>query len=187
MHCKLFDEQSTNEIDVPPDLIMSILPGLERLVLENRLHVDDAQNIIQTHKVPLEIGQHLGLIAHSGNNIQDMMQLQGLQGLSQSASPLTMNYGATAPTPSINNMHHFTGINSTNLNCFNQQFQPHNQQPNCLNMRAGDSTSPASTSPMHQITRGISGLSTGTSPLGSGLISRGCGAFNRKLNFFFIY
>lgn len=168
MHCKLFDDQSTNEIDVPPDLIMSILPGLERLVLENRLHVDDAQNIIHTHKVPLEIGQHLGLVAHSGNNIQDMMQLQGLQGLSQSASPLTMNYGATAPPPSINNMHHFTGINSTNLNCFNQQ----------MNMRAGDNTSPASTSPMHQITRGISGLSTGASP-GSGLISRGVsGAFN---------
>ena len=178
MHCKLFDEQATNEIDVPPDLIMSILPGLERLVLENRLHVDDAQNIIQTHKVPLEIGQHLGLIAHSGNNIQDMIQLQGLQGLSQSASPLTMNYGTAAPPVSGNNMYHFTGIQSSNLNSFNQQYQ-HNATQNCLSMRAGDSVSPVSTSPMHQITRGLSGLSTGNSPSSSGLISRG--VFNGEL------
>lgn len=163
MHCKLFgDGKTTNEIDIPPDIMMSIIPGLERLVLENRLHVDAAQTIITTHKVPLEIGQQLGLMAHSGA-VQDHMLSQQQQSFSQSASPLNHN-NSTLPgaVDCLTNIHHFSGINSNALNCYNSA----NQQPPLytfampgnITLRSADTS--LNTSPMHQITRGISGLST---------------------------
>lgn len=163
MHCKLFgDGKTTNEIDIPPDIMMSIIPGLERLVLENRLHVDAAQTIITTHKVPLEIGQQLGLMAHSGGPIHDHL-LNQQQSFSQSASPLNHN-NSTLPgaVDCQTNIHHFSGINSNALNNYNSA----NQQPPLytftmpgnITLRSADTS--LNTSPMHQITRGISGLST---------------------------
>jgi hypothetical protein len=137
MHAKMFDDKMASEIDIPPDIMVQIIPGLERLVLENKLHVDAAQVIISTNKVPLEIGQHLGLIAHHSSTIQQQ------QTFSQSASPLNMNFQADHLT----NIHHFHGVN------FNYPG----------NLRSNDvvvPNSPLNTSPMHQITRGISGLST---------------------------
>lgn len=138
MHAKLFDEKVSSEIDVPPDIMMQIIPGLERLVLENRLHVDAAQAIISSNKVPLDIGQHLGLVAHHSSSIQQQ------QTFSQSASPLNITY----PPDHLSNIHHFHGIN------FNY----------AVNLRSNDVVVPNSTSqnasPMHQITRGISGLTT---------------------------
>lgn len=138
MHAKLFDDKTASEIDVPPDMMMQIIPGLERLVLENRLHVDAAQAIISSNKVPLEIGQHLGLLAHHSS----IMQQQ--QAFSQSASPLNANY----PPDHLSNIHHFHGVN------FNY--------PGALltNEVAVSNCPSLNTSPMHQITRGISGLST---------------------------
>ena len=162
MHCKLFgDGKTTNEIDIPPDIMMSIIPGLERLVLENRLHVDAAQTIITTHKVPLEIGQQLGLMAHSGA-VQDHL-LSQQQSFSQSASPLNHNNSnMPGAVDCLTNIHHFSGINSNALNCYNSA----NQQPPLysfampgnITLRSADTS--LNTSPMHQITRGISGLST---------------------------
>lgn len=138
MHAKIFDEKVASEIDVPPDIMMQIIPGLERLVLENRLHVDAAQAIISSNKVPLEIGQLLGLVAHHSSTIQQQ------QVFSQSASPLNINY----QPDHLTNIHHFHGIN------FNY----------AGNMRSNEVVVPNSqslnTSPMHQITRGISGLTT---------------------------
>jgi serine/threonine-protein kinase SIK3 len=140
MHGKMVDDKSASEIDIPPDLMHQIIPGLERLVLENRLHVDAAQAIITTHKVPLEIGHHLGLMAHTST-------IQQQQNFSHSASPLNTNY------PSMNdhmtNMHHFQGIN-INFSCTGNYRSPETVG------------SPLNSSPMHQITRGISGLTTGT-------------------------
>jgi hypothetical protein len=139
MHAKLFDEQAkATEIDIPPDIMIQIIPGLERLVLENRLHVDAAQAIISSNKVPLEVGQQLGLVAHQPSTIQQQ------QVFSQSASPLNVTY----QPDHINNIHHFHGVN------FNY----------AGNLRSNDvapqNCSSLNTSPMHQITRGISGLST---------------------------
>lgn len=138
MHAKIFEDKVSSEIDIPPDIMIQIIPGLERLVLENRLHVDAAQAIISSNKIPLEIGQHLGLVAHHSSTIQQQ------QAFSQSASPLNINY-----QPDLNNIHHFHGIN------FNY----------AVNLRSNDivvapNCSSLNTSPMHQITRGISGLTT---------------------------
>ena len=136
MHAKLFDEKVSCEIDVPPDVMIQIIPGLERLVLENRLHVDAAQAIISSNKVPLEIGQHLGLVAHHSSTIQQQ------QAFSQSASPINVNY----QPDHLSNIHHFHGIN------FNYAGAMHEVTvPICSSLN---------TSPMHQITRGISGLTT---------------------------
>lgn len=146
MHTKLFVEKVDNEIDVPPDMMSTIIPGLERLVFENRLHVDLAQIIISTRKVPLEVAQYLGIVAHSSTIIQQQ------QNLSQSASPLNninINFQAPPTMDHMTNMHHFHGVN---LNYTG-------------NMRTNDvsinhHSSSLNTSPMHQITRGISGLTT---------------------------
>lgn len=138
MHAKMFDEKVVSEIDVPPDIMILIIPGLERLVLENRLHVDAAQAIISSNKVPLDVGQHLGLVAHHSSTIQQQ------QAFSQSASPINVNY----QPDHLSNIHHFHGVN------FNY----------AGNLRGNDgaiqNTSSLNTSPMHQITRGISGLTT---------------------------
>lgn len=141
MHAKLFDEKMSNEIDVPPDIMVQIIPGLERLVLENRLNVDTAHAIIASNRVPFEIGQHLGLVAHHSSTIQQQ------QAFSQSASPLNTNY----QPDHLTNIHHFHGVNFNHAG----------------NLRSNDavlSNSPSlNTSPMHQITqltRGISGLTT---------------------------
>jgi hypothetical protein len=136
MHAKMFDDKEASEIDVPPDIMVQIIPGLERLVLENILNVDAAQAIIASNKVPLDVGQHLGLVAHSST-------IQQQQTFSQSASPLNMNF----QQDHLTNIHHFHGVN------FNY----------AGNLRTNDvvlPNSPLSSSPMHQITRGISGLST---------------------------
>lgn len=137
MHAKMFDEKEASEIDIPPDIMVQIIPGLERLVMENLLTVDSAQTIISSNKVPLEIGQHLGLVAHHSSTIQQQ------QTFSQSASPLNMNF----QPDHLTNIHHFHGVN------FNY----------AGNLRSNDvavPNSPLNTSPMHQITRGISGLTT---------------------------
>jgi serine/threonine-protein kinase SIK3 len=161
MHSKLFDDRlSTNEVDVPPDMMSQIIPGLERLVFENRLHVDSAQAIIASNKVPLEIAQQLGLVAHSSTTI---MQQQQQQSFSQSASPLNnINYqqssastsSASANIDHMTNMHHFHGIN------FNYAVGGVNAGVNTLRGNADHHSSSLNTSPMHQITRGISGLTT---------------------------
>lgn len=161
MHAKSFDDKSANEIDVPPDMMMQIIPGLERLVLENRLHVDAAQVIISTNKVPLEIGQHLGLIAHHLNTMQQQ------QAFSQSASPLNVNY----PSDHLSNIHHFHGVN---FNYPNALHANETVLSNCPSLN---------TSPMHQITRGLSGLSTSchsNEPLDLSMESAACGEMDAQ-------
>lgn len=154
MHGKLlFDEKVVSEIDIPPDMMTQIIPGLERLIFENRLHVDSAQAIISSNKVPLDIAQHLGLVAHSSTTIQQQ------QSFSQSASPLNNinNYQQQqqqAPMDHMTNMHHFHGIN------FNLNYAGGNLRSNNDNHHHQHHSSSLNTSPMHQITRGISGLTT---------------------------
>lgn len=71
------------------------------------------------------------------------------QSFSQSASPLNINYQKQPPPQQsfdLSNIHHFHGIN------FGTIAQPSHNTSSSLN-----------TSPMHQITRGISGLTTNSS------------------------
>jgi hypothetical protein len=140
MHTKLFDDKVIiSEIDVPPDMMNQLIPSLERLVLDNRLHMDAAKAIISSHKVPLEIAQHLGLVAHSNASIQQQ------QSFSQSASPLNINY--QPQSDHMSNMHHFHGINL-------------NYTGGTMRNTEVQTSSSLNTSPMHQITCGISGLTT---------------------------
>lgn len=153
MHVKLFTEKNDSEIDVPPDMMSQIIPGLERLVIESRLPVDTAQVIISTRKVPLDIAQHLGLVAHSSTTIQQQ------QSFSQSASPLNNTNNYQIPTMDhMTNIHHFHGINFNYgvIGSGGGGFRGNDVPPNhCSSLN---------TSPMHQITRGISGLTTNSSP-----------------------
>jgi hypothetical protein len=116
------------------------------LVLENRLHVESAQAIISSHKVPLDIAHSLGLTAHASTVMQHQNFSQ-----SQSASPLNMNYQKhqpqSQPFEHKSNIHHFHGINFGTM----------------AQTSAPNTCSSLNTSPMHQITRGISGLTTNPS------------------------
>jgi hypothetical protein len=133
------DGQLNQDIDIPPDMMLSIMPGLEKLVLDNRLAMEEAQKIIQTQKVPLDVGQYLGLFAHttsgylldSPHQHQQKQQQQDYQQQmlhhSQSVSPI--NYlgkyassgtaTATTNTSFLPNLSHFGGMTGNNLvNCF---------------------------------------------------------------------
>jgi hypothetical protein len=112
------------DIDIPSDMVFSIMPGLEKLVLENLLSMEQAQKIIQTQKVPIELGHYFGLYAHTAPAQPNYQILHH----SQSVSPI--NYmgkysGAVPPTgggggsPFVPNLSHFGGLASNNLvNCF---------------------------------------------------------------------
>lgn len=141
MHAKNFEEKVKNEIDVPPDIMIRIIPALERMVLENRLRVDAAHAMILSNKVPVDIGQQLGLIAHSSS-------MQQQQVFSQSASPINIYQ-----PDHLNNIHHFHGVNFNYASVLRNNGNEVIQQ-NCSSLN---------TSPMHQITRGISGLTTSCS------------------------
>lgn len=184
-----------HEIEIPPDMILSITPGLEKLVQENRITIEMAQTILNTRIMPIEIAQNLGLVAHSGYNIQDNLMLSLHH--SQSASPLskTMTSGNNMPS---NLVHHhnylYNGMNLASLANMNLAGNSSGNQSNVV-VVGGDvcpsspiyanygsgGTSPntggGGTSPMHQITRGISGLNTG-----GGSITRGTVACNEPLD-----
>ncbi|EAU76598.1 AGAP006412-PA [Anopheles gambiae str. PEST] len=106
MHCKAFvDERSSAgatagtlpDITVPHDVLLSLVPGLEKLVQENRLQIDTANSILHTRTMPYEVGHQLGLVRGGGSPAgaggggtllldagMNLLQLQH----SQSVSPL---------------------------------------------------------------------------------------------------
>lgn len=184
------------EIEIPPDMLLSIKPGLEMLVQENRISYEMAQSILNTRVMNIEIAQSLGLVAHSGQNIDTMMMMSALHH-SQSASPLSKTMGQQQQAPPVllqsatNNSnlpnlshqynYHYNGINLSNLPMsvvtVPSMTSPCGSPAICsgsVSTTAGDS-SPLCTSPMHQITRGISGLNTG-----GGSISRGTPASSNE-------
>uniref|UniRef100_A0A182MLI5 Non-specific serine/threonine protein kinase n=1 Tax=Anopheles culicifacies TaxID=139723 RepID=A0A182MLI5_9DIPT len=65
MHCKTFmgdDRVAYPDITVPHDVLLSLVPGLEKLVQENRLQIDTANSILNTRTMPYEVGHQLGLV-----------------------------------------------------------------------------------------------------------------------------
>lgn len=191
-----------HEIEIPPDMMLSITPGLERLVQENLITIETAQTVLQTRMVPLEIGQLLGLVAHSGIN-KDNLMMQSQH--SQSASPLSMCVNKYPNLPNANIVNNTGAVAVTGSNVVSvsnvvmptilmQQYQSmqYNLHSN-LNSASGNNSgcpSPVyaggygsgysspnhgggNASPMHQITRGIRGLTTSS---GGGSITRGTSA-----------
>lgn len=164
---------------------MNLVPGLERLVSENRITVDAANQIVITCKVPIELAQHLGLLAHSGAHGKDIYTThQQLQSLSVSPIPLCYNRYNCNSSGGFN----LGGTVSPNLSQVNvatsQNLPPSfvsNATPAYSSISGTVSPNPyysvAGTSPMHQITKGISGLSAG-----GGSITRGTSAAFESAN-----
>lgn len=138
------DDYTVQEIEIPSDKMFSLMPGLERLMAESRITIDMANAIIATRRVPLELAKYLGLLAHSGHSALDFSPNTG-----QCLSPLTLNFG-----PSTN-----SGIGSPISN---------NGLYRSTAGGLGSHSNSGCSSPMHQITKGISGLTTG-----GGSISKG--------------
>ena len=82
MHCKQFDDKANQDVLIPADMMVSLIPSIEKLVLENQLNVDLAKNILSTRILPYSVRQ---LLYQNGINIS--LQLQH----SQSVSPLNLN------------------------------------------------------------------------------------------------
>uniref|UniRef100_A0A182FEY7 non-specific serine/threonine protein kinase n=1 Tax=Anopheles albimanus TaxID=7167 RepID=A0A182FEY7_ANOAL len=79
------------DLTVPHDVLLSLMPALEKLVLENRLPIETANGIVNTRTMPYEVGHQLGIVrggGGGGGHVFDMglnvLQLQH----SQSVSPL---------------------------------------------------------------------------------------------------
>lgn len=177
------------EIEIPPDMLLSIKPGLEILAKENRISYEMAQAILNTRVMNIEIAQSLGLVAHSGQNI-DTMMMSALHH-SQSASPLSKTMHQQPPPllqqsatnsnlPNLSHQYnyHYNGI--VNLPMMSVGVLPGGSMTTspcagsiCGTSNVAGDTSPLCTSPMHQITRGISGLNTGS-------ISRGTPASSNE-------
>lgn len=184
MHCKPFEDRSQQDIILPHDMILSLTPGLEKLVLEKRIQIETAKSIMNTRTVPFEVRQQLGLFAHDltpdlGYTLQQQLQH------SQSVSPLTPRPGTLQPN--------FAGssIGSANYGYFGGlpyqgtmpglTFPGSNSNSGCPSpVYYSECPSPigGGASPMHQITRGISIMNTGGSATSAagGSITRGTSA-----------
>lgn len=184
-HCKAIDDREIHDIEIPSDVMVNLVPGLERLVTENRITVDAANQIVITCKVPIELAQHLGLLAHSGG-MEIYSAHQHLQ--SQSVSPIPLGYNKYNCFSS-NGAFNLSGTVSPNLSSqfgvgTSQTLPPQfasNTSPVYSSFSGSSSPSTyysaGGSSPMHQITKGISGLSAG-----GGSITRGTSAAFESAN-----
>ncbi|XP_055621707.1 uncharacterized protein LOC129765419 isoform X3 [Toxorhynchites rutilus septentrionalis] len=199
MHCKPFEDRSQRDITLPHDMMLSIIPGLEKLVLEKRIQIDSAKNIISTRTVPFEVRQQLGLFTHSINPDLGHALQQQLQH-SQSVSPLsaragaiqtnnfssncagTPNYGyyGGLPYASFGIAGNIPGLNfpgsNSNSGCPSPVY--YSECPSPILPGPSGTAGTGGTSPMHQITRGISIMNTGgsTTSAAGGSITRGTSA-----------
>ncbi|XP_058458351.1 uncharacterized protein LOC131434981 isoform X3 [Malaya genurostris] len=195
MHCKPFDDRSQQDITLSQDMMVSLIPGLEKLVFEKRIQIETAKHIISTRTLPYEIRQQLGLFAHTLSPDLGYALQQQLQH-SQSVSPLTSrpvtlqpnnlvgssinapNYGYSGGIPfsPFGTMGTVPGLNflgsNNNSGCPSPVYYSECPSP-ILSGPSG--TAGGGASPMHQITRGISSMNTGTSAAG-GSITRGTSA-----------
>lgn len=169
-HYRQIEEFASNqEIEIPSDKMFSLMPGLERLITESRITMDLANTIIATRRVPLELAQFLGLLAHTGPN--------SLMDTAQCLSPLTFSPGKFMASPGqtpgnssgfsspINGQlyQNFGYLSGSSLaSCVNNGSGLMGSQFSSTNNSGCSSPNQfGHSSPMHQITKGISGLTTG--------------------------
>lgn len=160
-----------DEIDIPNEAMASVYTTLEKLVAESYLTMDLFNRIVFTRKMPIELAQYLGLdllsqqLPSNASTIPVSFNRGFFVGCSSSGlnSP---NYGTASPN------HHITGNLSTSQNFSTFENSSASQSPIHYNLSGTTSPNPylntATASPMHQITKGISGLTTG-----GGSITRG--------------
>lgn len=169
------------EIDVPNEALAQLCPLLEKLVSENQITIDMANEIVITKRVPVELAQFMGLWPHSGlNGCDPLMQKNQTMpiGFNRNFYIGCTSSGFNTPNLSASPNHHAMGTASSQsfgnfVGCGNSNSAT--QSPIHYNLSGSSSPNPylntAATSPMHQITKGISGLSTG-----GGSITRGTSA-----------
>lgn len=159
----------------------TVYATLEKLVAESQITMDLFNRIVFTRKMPIELAQYLGV---------DMLAQQMPQQIPINASTIPVsfnrgffvgcsssglnspNYGAASPN------HHVSGCNlstSQNFSTFDNTNSASQSPIHHYNLSGTTSPNPylnavtaANVSPMHQITKGISGLTTG-----GGSITRG--------------
>lgn len=179
--------------------MLSLLPGLEKLVLEKRIQIETANNIISTRTVPYEVRQQLGLFAHAvmpdlGYALQQQLQH------SQSVSPLTARPGTLHPNNIAGNsigassFGYYGGLpyspfgtpgavpglnfpgSSSNSGCPSPVY--YSECPSPILPGPPGAQTGGGASPMHQITRGLSIMNTGgsTTSAAGGSITRGTSA-----------
>lgn len=150
----------------------TVYSTLEKLVAESQLTMDLFNRIVFTRKMPIELAQYLGLdvisqqiTASNAPTIPVSFNRGFFVGCSSSGlnSP---NYGTASPN-------HLVGGNlSTSQNFSTFETNSASQSPIHYNLSGTSSPNPymntAAASPMHQITKGISGLTTS-----GGSITRG--------------
>jgi hypothetical protein len=109
LHCKPFDDKLNQDVLIPTDMMVSLIPSIEKLVHENQLNVDLAKTILSTRILPYTVRQ---LLYQKGINIS----LQH----SQSVSPLSLNLKlnssnnvVNSPNQSMNYYQHIQSFETT--------------------------------------------------------------------------
>lgn len=181
-----------DEVDIPNEAMPSVYTALEKLAAESQITIDLLNRIVFTRKMPIELAQYLGL------DVQQLQQQQQHTQLPPNASTLPLpvsfnrgffvgcsssglsspnHYGASSPN------HHAAAAAAAAAMAVAQLSTSQNFSPFCdanansasqspINLSGTSSPNPyLNASPMHQmhqITKGISGLTTG-----GGSITRG--------------
>ncbi|XP_055374021.1 probable serine/threonine-protein kinase MARK-A isoform X1 [Condylostylus longicornis] len=178
-------------IEVPIDVIMKIVPALDHLVKENRLSVDMAKNIVSSRQIPHDLAQHLGLVVNTNQKLNQFDNI-GQHQYSYSVSPLTNTssnkyltsasgyntptFGGSGTGGNGSSGHQINLAMNLNSNLTGSSNSSGCPSPIYSSYSGCSSPNPfyggGGASPLHQITKGISGLTTG----GGGSITRGTSA-----------
>lgn len=141
-----------DDIECPADIMMKhVVPALDQLLQDSRICLDEVNNIIMTRMVPVELAHSIGLIAMNTDQQSSSASYantppSGLN-LTISQNPSSQNIPNIAASP--------TSISGNASPC---SFY---NSPSCGNN--------GGSSPIHQITKSLSGLTTG----GGGSITLG--------------
>lgn len=167
-------------------MVVTLMPGLERLVNEKRISMDTANSIITSRCVPYDIGHTLGIIQTAHQHLPQHSMLNGLDLSSQQGShPLQLHHSQNSMVPLNFSKYQIGGIaiagrsvspnvhSNNNSNCPSPCYSNYNSGCPSPNYGGGGS------SPMHQITKGLSVLNTGS---GGGSITRGTSAVMESNN-----
>lgn len=158
------------DVDIPIETMATLVPGLEKLVAEGMITVEHANQIILTKTLPVELAHYFGLLPQNAPN--------GFDSLASRGGPVafTRGYSNSSGFNSPNHPCHLSGSASPNPLVGNSFSATGSACPSPIYNYSGTSSpnpyvNAMAASPLHQITKGISGLTTG-----GGSITRGTSA-----------
>lgn len=166
------------ELDISTEAIATVYSALETLVAESQITMDLYNRIVFTRKMPIELAQYLGMDVQTAAVAQQQMTATNPSSIPvnfnrgffigcSSSGLNSPNYGTASPNQLIG------GNLSTSQNFSTYETSSASQSPIHYSLSGTSSPNPylnttATASPMHQITKGISGLTTS-----GGSITRG--------------